>query len=181
MVHVYFKVFVVSVGLLYGVFLVTDNRGALLAVVDLSSLLELNKERFGELTEDRLHHVLFGKSPCVHFSVGNITELRFLSENYVIVSEESFGLESVGQVVLLSFNSVIKNMGLDYLEPYSNFTSLNEVHLFDTRLVRDDSLRRLVNSTIKVDDQLVDESSLTLLEEVGERALKLLELESLQN
>jgi hypothetical protein len=65
----------------------------------------------------------------MHFGIGNIAELRFLTENYVIVSEESFGLESVGQVVLLSFNSVIENVGLDYLEPYSNFSSLDEVHL----------------------------------------------------
>lgn len=117
------------VSLLNGVFLMTDDRGALLAIVDLSSLLELHEERLRELTKDSLHHVLFREGPGVDVSVRHVAELRLLTKDYVIISEESFGLESVGQVVVLGFDSVIENMSLNYLETDAYFSSLDEVHL----------------------------------------------------
>ena len=59
--------------------------------------------------------------------------------------------------------------------------SLNEVHLLDTTLVADNSLSWLVYSAVEVDDELIDEPTLALLEEVVEAALELLELEGLDD
>ena len=60
-------------------------------------------------------------------------------------------------------------------------TSLDEVHLLYAGLVRDHCLGWLVDSAVEVDDQLIDESSLALLEEMRERSLELFELKRLQN
>ena len=58
---------------------------------------------------------------------------------------------------------------------------LDKVHLFDARLVRNYCLSWLVNPTVQVDDQLVDETSLALFEKVRERPLEFLKLESLKD
>jgi hypothetical protein len=51
----------------------------------------------------------------------------------------------------------------------------DEVHLLDIGFIRDNSLTRSVNSAIHTDDELIGKSSLALLKEMVERALKLLE------
>jgi hypothetical protein len=107
----------------------SDDSSALLTVVYQSSLLELDEIGLGEFNKHCLHHVLLGESPGIHISVGDVAELRFLAIDYVVVSEESFCLQSVGQVVLFGLYSVVKNMCLNYLEADSYFTSLDEVHL----------------------------------------------------
>jgi len=59
--------------------------------------------------------------------------------------------------------------------------SLYEVHLFDATFVADYCLTSLVNPTIKVDNELIDEASFAFLEEVAEAFLELLELRSLHD
>lgn len=63
-----------------------------------------------------------------------------------------------------------------FVVKYLNLASLNEIHLLNTTLVADDSLCWLINPAVKVNDKLIDESSLTLFEKVVEAPLELLEL-----
>ena len=57
-----------------------------------------------------------------------------------------------------------------------NLTGLNEIHLLDAALIANDRLPRKVDPAIQIDDELIDESALTLLKEVTEALLELLEL-----
>jgi hypothetical protein len=66
-----------------------------------------------------------------------------------------------------------------FIVEHLNLASLNEIHFFDTALVADDSLGWLINSAVKVDNKLIDKSSLTLFEEMVKTSFKLFELESL--
>ena len=56
-----------------------------------------------------------------------------------------------------------------------NETLSNEVHFLDITLVADNSLSWSVDSAVHSNNQLVSETSLTLLEEMVERSLELLE------
>ena len=56
-----------------------------------------------------------------------------------------------------------------------NETLSNEVHFLDITLVTDNSLSWSVDSAVHSNNQLVSETSLTLLKEMVERSLELLE------
>ena len=56
-----------------------------------------------------------------------------------------------------------------------NETLSNEVHFLDITLVADNSLPWSVDSAVHSNNQLVSETSLTLLKEIVERSLELLE------
>ena len=56
-----------------------------------------------------------------------------------------------------------------------NETLSNEVHFLNITLVADNSLSWSVDSAVHSNNQLVSETSLTLLEEMVERSLELLE------
>ena len=68
-----------------------------------------------------------------------------------------------------------------FIVEHLNLPSLNEIHFFHTALVADNSLSWLINSAVKVNNQLIDKPSLTLFEEMVETSFKLFELESLNN
>ena len=60
-----------------------------------------------------------------------------------------------------------------------NETLFNEVHLLDITLVADNSLSWSVNSAVNSNNELVSETSFTLLKEMVERPLVLLEESSI--
>ena len=64
---------------------------------------------------------------------------------------------------------------------YFDLASFDKVHLLDTALVTDDSFSRLVDPTVQVDNQLVNEPSLAFFKEVTKAFLELLELRCLHD
>jgi hypothetical protein len=62
-----------------------------------------------------------------------------------------------------------------------NLSSLDKIHFFDAGLIRDDSLCRLINSAIKINNELIDEASFTFFEKMIETSFKLFKLECLEN
>ena len=62
-----------------------------------------------------------------------------------------------------------------------NLPGFDEVHLFDATFIADDCLSWLVNSTVQINDQFVDEASFAFFKEMTEAFLKFLELRCLHN
>ena len=56
-----------------------------------------------------------------------------------------------------------------------NYALSNEIHLFDRRFVTDNSSILLKNTTEHIDDEFIDETSLTIVKEVIKGAFELLE------
>ena len=78
-------------------------------------------------------------------------------------------------------NGFLLSQFVIFVVEHLDLARFDEVHLFDATLVADNGFTGLVNSAVKTDDEFVDESPLTLFEEMVEVSLEPLELSSLGN
>ena len=106
---------------------------------------------------------------CVSKGSKNDVGLQVI-EDLVVTEVREFG--EIQDWLLLGFFIIL--VVVDFNETLSN-----EVHLLDITLVADNSLSWSVDSAVHSNNELVSETSFTLLKEMVERSLELLEHSSI--